>query len=78
MDDITVSMFRDPKRQHPHAINFNRVTCSQCHQTSARDGVHMAFNDWIDRRITTPIRSTEYMYREADRQLQVGMGYWSR
>ncbi len=76
MDDLTVSYFRDPKRHDPHSINFNRVTCAQCHQTAARDGVHMAFNDGIDRRITTRTKSSEHLYKEADRQLIVGQDYW--
>jgi hypothetical protein len=76
MDDLTVSYFRDPKRHDPHSVNFNRVTCAQCHQTSGRDGVHMSFNDDIDRRITTRIRATEHMYLESDRQLINGQDYW--
>ena len=72
MDDITVSYYRDPKRMDPHAIRFNRVTCAQCHQTSGRDGVHMAFNDGLDSRFKDPIRGSEYLYHEADRQLLLG------
>ena len=78
MDDITVRYFRDPKRNDPHAIDFNRVTCAQCHQTSGRDGVHMSLNDGIDRRITSTVRASEFMFVDADQQLVTGMKYWDR
>ena len=60
----------------PHAIDFNRMTCAQCHQVAARDGVHMALNDGLDRRISAPVRASEYLYREIDRQLGSGPEYW--
>ena len=72
MDDITVAYYRDPKRMDTTAIRFDRVTCAQCHQTAGRDGVHMSFNDGLDSRYKEAIRGTEYLYHEADRQLQVG------
>ena len=55
LDDLTVSIYRDLKRQDAKAINFNRVTCAQCHQTSARDGVHMAFNDGLNKNVKAPV-----------------------
>ncbi len=60
----------------PHIVDFNRMTCAQCHQTAARDGVHMAINDRLDRRIISPIRASEYIYREIDRQLRLGRDHW--
>jgi hypothetical protein len=77
LDDLTVSFYRDPKRQNAAAINFNRVTCAQCHQTSARDGVHMAFNDGLNKDITSPAEVTEYFFHDADEQLKLGMTYWA-
>jgi hypothetical protein len=77
LDDLTVSFYRDPKRQNATAINFNRVTCAQCHQTSARDGVHMAFNDGLNKDIKSPVEVTEYFFRDADEQLKLGMKYWA-
>jgi hypothetical protein len=77
MDDITVSFYRDPKRQDANAINFNRVTCAQCHQTSARDGVHVAFNDGLNKDNTSPLEVTEYFFHDADEQLKLGMKYWA-
>jgi hypothetical protein len=76
LDDVTVSTFRDPKRQDAHAMAFNRVTCAQCHQTSARDGVHFSFNDGLDRRFTAPINVTEYFFHDAEDQLKGGMQYF--
>lgn len=76
MDDLTVDFFRDPKRQDAHAINFNRVTCAQCHQTSGRDGVHMSFNDGLDRRLTAPSFLTEYFFHDATLQLRNARDYW--
>lgn len=77
LDDLTPESYRDPRRMDPHAIEFNRMTCSQCHQMAARDGVHMALNDRLDRRITGPTRASEYIYRELDRQLGWGSEYWA-
>ena len=37
---------------------------------AGRDGVHVLLNDGLDRRITTPYRATEYVFRELDRQLK--------
>ncbi len=78
LDDLTVSFYRDPKRQDVHAINFNRVTCAQCHQTSARDGVHFSFNDDLNERIKTPVYVTEFFFHDADEQLKAGMKYWAQ
>jgi hypothetical protein len=77
LDDLTVSTYRDSKRQNVQAINFNRVTCAQCHQTSGRDGVHISFNDGLDKTIKTPINVTEYFFHDADEQLKVGTTYWA-
>ncbi len=77
LDDLTVSFYRDPKRNDPIANNFGRMTCAQCHQLAGRDGVHMSINDGIDSRIQTPIRASEYFFHEADRQLQLGSIYWN-
>jgi hypothetical protein len=77
LDDLTVSTYRDSKRQNVQAINFNRVTCAQCHQTSGRDGVHVSFNDGLDKTIKTPINVTEYFFHDADEQLKVGTTYWA-
>ena len=76
LDDLTPKFYRDPRRLNPHTIAFNRVTCAQCHQTAARDGVHMTINDRLDRRITSPIRASEFIYREIDRQLRHGSDHW--
>ena len=35
-----------------------------------RDGVHVLLNDGLDRRIATPYKATEYVFRELDRQLR--------
>ena len=76
LDDLTPRFYRDPRRMDPHVVDFNRMTCAQCHQTAARDGVHMTINDRLDRRITSPIRASEYIYREIDRQLQLSPDHW--
>ena len=76
LDDLTPRFYRDPRRMDPHSIDFNRMTCAQCHQMAARDGVHMAVNDRLDRRITSPFRASEYIYREIDRQMRRGRQYW--
>jgi hypothetical protein len=70
LDDLTPTTYRDPRRHDPEAITFNRMTCAQCHQMAGRDGVHVLLNDDLDRRITTPYKATEYVFRELDRQLQ--------
>jgi len=77
LDDLTVGIYRDPKRQNVEAINFNRVTCAQCHQTSARDGVHFAFNDDLNGKIKSKVYVTEFFFHEAEEQLKKGMTYWS-
>ena len=77
LDDMTVGFYRDPKRQDAHAIDFNRVTCAQCHQTSGRDGVHFAFNDELNPNITSKVIVTEFFFRDADEQLKAGMKYWA-
>ncbi|MEP6767966.1 MAG: hypothetical protein ABJC61_10450 [Acidobacteriota bacterium] len=76
MDDLTMGVYRDPKRQDVHGLNFNRVTCAQCHQTAGRDGVHVAFSDNLDRRVTAPINATEFFFHDADEQLKIGERYW--
>ena len=70
LDDLTPRNYRDPRRHDPEIVTFNRVTCAQCHQMAGRDGVHVSFNDGLDRRVTTPYKATEYVFRELDRQLQ--------
>ena len=70
LDDLTPKTYRDPRRHDPDALTFNRMTCAQCHQMAGRDGVHVLLNDGLDRRITTPYRATEYVFRELDRQLR--------
>ncbi len=77
LDDTTVSFYRDPKRQNVEAINFNRVTCAQCHQTSGRDGVHVSFNDELNDDIKSKVYVTEFFFRDADEQLKAGMKHWS-
>jgi hypothetical protein len=37
---------------------------------AGRDGVHVSLNDGLDRRVTTPYKATEYLFRELDRQLR--------
>ena len=70
LDDLTPRFYRDPRRHDPQALAFNRVSCAQCHQMAGRDGVHVSFNDHLDRRVTEESRATEYVYRELDRQLR--------
>ena len=70
LDDLTPRFYRDPRRHDPQALAFNRVSCAQCHQMAGRDGVHVSFNDGLDRRVTEASRATEYVYRELDRQLR--------
>jgi hypothetical protein len=70
LDDLTPTVYRDPRRHDPEALTFNRMTCAQCHQMAGRDGVHVQLNDGLDRRITTPYKATEYLFRELDRQLR--------
>ena len=38
----------------------------------------MAVNDRLDRRITSPVRASEYIYREVDRQLRRGQEHWKK
>lgn len=78
LDDITVGFYRDPKRQDAHAIDFNRVTCAQCHQTSGRDGVHFSFNDELNDKIKSNVYVTEFFFHDADEQLKAGMSYWAK
>jgi hypothetical protein len=70
LDDLTPTTYRDPRRHDPEALTFNRMTCAQCHQMAGRDGVHALLNDGLDRRISTPYKATEYVFRELDRQLR--------
>ena len=70
LDDLTPTTYRDPRRHDPEALTFNRITCAQCHQMAGRDGVHVLLNDGLDRRIATPYKATEYVFRELDRQLR--------
>lgn len=70
LDDLTPRAYRDPRRHDPEALTFNRMTCAQCHQMAGRDGVHVLLNDGLDRRIVTPYKATEYVFRELDRQLR--------
>jgi hypothetical protein len=78
LDDMTVSFYRDPRRQNAEALDFNRVTCAQCHQTSGRDGVHMAFNDGLNQTVKTSAIVSEYFFRDADAQLKLGTKYWAQ
>ena len=78
LDDLTVGFYRDPKRQDAHAIDFNRVTCAQCHQTSGRDGVHFSFNDELNDKIKSKVYVTEFFFHDADEQLKAGMTYWAK
>jgi hypothetical protein len=55
-----------------HAFGFNRMTCAQCHQTSGRDEVQYSLNDGIDRRFKAFARPSEFIFHEADRELQIG------
>jgi hypothetical protein len=76
LDALTLDTFRDPKRQDVEALRFNTVTCAQCHQMSGRDGVHMAINDGINSRITSPTIVSEYFFHEAEAQLRGDMEKW--
>jgi hypothetical protein len=78
LDDLTPRFYRDPRRSDPSAIRFDRMTCAQCHQMAARDGVHVALNDHLDRRIESTARISEFVYRELDRQLRVGGTFWQK
>jgi hypothetical protein len=77
VDDTTIGFYRDPKRQNANAIDFNRVTCAQCHQMSGRDGVHFSFNDELNEKIKSKVYVTEFFFRDADEQLKSGITYWS-
>ena len=77
LDDMKPAFYRDPKRQNANALDFNRVTCAQCHQTSGRDGVHVSFNDELNEKIKSKVYVTEFFFRDADEQLKAGMTYWS-
>jgi hypothetical protein len=70
LSDLIPEFYRDPRRGNVHAINMERVTCAQCHQMAGRDGVHVGFNDRLDRRVKTSYRATEFTIRQLDRQLQ--------
>jgi hypothetical protein len=70
LDDVTPTTYHDVRRHNPEALTFNRMTCAQCHQMAGRDGVHVSLNDGLDRRISTPYKATEYVFRELDRQLR--------
>ena len=76
LDALTPDAYRDPRRSDPHMVNFQRMTCAQCHHMAGRDAVHVAFNDGLDRRFTKPVRATEFVYRELDRQLLLAESYW--
>jgi hypothetical protein len=69
LNDLTPRTYRDVRRHDPEALTFNRMTCAQCHQMAGRDGVHVLLNDGLDRRIETPYKASEYVFRELDRQL---------
>jgi hypothetical protein len=77
LDDMKPAFYRDSKRQNANALDFNRVTCAQCHQTSGRDGVHVSFNDELNEKIKSKVYVTEFFFRDADEQLKAGMTYWS-
>jgi hypothetical protein len=72
LDAITPVTYRDPRRNDTSKITFQSMTCAQCHQMAGHDGIHVRLNDFIDSRIKTPTISTEYLYRELDRQLKEG------
>jgi len=78
MEDLRLDEYRDPKRMNVNAVRFNRMTCAQCHHLSARDGVHMSFNDHLDSRIKDPTRVTEFVYHEAERQLKMLENNWDK
>jgi hypothetical protein len=77
LDDLKPAFYRDTKRLDAHALDFTRVTCAQCHQTSGRDGVHIAFNDELNDKIKSKAYVTEFFFRDADEQLKTGMSYWA-
>lgn len=62
--------YRDPRRMDVNKITFNKMTCAQCHQVSGRDGIHVSFNDGLDRRKTGSILPTEFLYKELDKQMR--------
>lgn len=70
LDDITPRAYRDPRRHDPQVLTVHRLTCAQCHQMAGRDGVQIALNDGLDRRITTSYLATEYVFQDLDRQLR--------
>jgi hypothetical protein len=76
LDALTVTTFRDPKRQDVDALRFDTVSCAQCHQTAGRDGVHMSVNDGINSKITSPTIVSQFFFREADAQLRGDMQSW--
>ena len=77
LDALSPHHYRDPRRSDPKSIRFERMTCAQCHQMAARDAVHIALNDGLDRRFSGPARPTEFVLRELDRQLRYAPTYWS-
>jgi len=78
LEAIDPHYYRDPRRMDAESITFRRMTCAQCHQMSGRDGVHVSVNDGIDPRITSRTRTTEFTFRELERQLRFGQSYWAR
>ncbi len=76
LDSLTVRTFRDLRRQDAHALRFNTVSCAQCHQMSARDGIHFSINDGINSKVTSKTIMTEYFFHEADAQLRGDMEKW--
>jgi hypothetical protein len=73
---LTVDTFRDPKRQNVHDLRFNTVSCAQCHQMSARDGVHMSLNDGINSKVKSPTILSEYFFHDVDAQMRGDMQKW--
>jgi hypothetical protein len=78
LESLTVTTYRDPKRLDLHQINFHKVTCAQCHQFSARDGVHMSANDFLDPRTPFRTQSSEYLFKESDEHLRIGAQFFNR
>lgn len=74
---LTPEHYRDPRRSDPGALRFARMTCAQCHHMAGRDAVHIALNDGLDRRFTAPVRYSDFIVREIDRQLTGAVAYWS-
>lgn len=70
LDSLTPTTYRDARRNDTSKIAFNNITCAQCHQMAGRDGIHVRLNDFLDSRVKTPAISSEYLYRELDRQLK--------